>query len=56
MNCQQYQDDLKLKAANDEAARETQKMLEVRKKNFVLHSFLSLSPLLSLSLGHGSTR
>lgn len=30
MNCQEYQDDLKRRAANDEAAQETQKMLEVR--------------------------
>lgn len=30
MNCQEYQDDLKRRAANDEAAKETQKMLEVR--------------------------
>lgn len=29
MNCQEYQDDIKLKAANDEAARQTQEMLEV---------------------------
>ena len=29
MNCKQYQDDLKIKAANDVAARQTQEMLEV---------------------------
>ncbi len=31
MNCQEYQDDLKRRSDNDEAAKETQKMLEVRK-------------------------
>ena len=29
MNCQEYQDDLKRRAANDEAAKATQKMLDV---------------------------
>ena len=29
MNCQQYQDDLKRRAANDEAAKATQEMMEV---------------------------
>ena len=29
MNCQQYQDDLKRRAANDQAAKATQEMLEV---------------------------
>ena len=28
-NCQEYQEDLKVKAANDEAAQQTQAMLEV---------------------------
>ena len=31
-NCQEYQDDLKRDAANDEAARKTQEMLEVYKR------------------------
>ena len=30
MNCKEYQEDLRIKAANDKAAQETQKMLEVR--------------------------
>ena len=29
MNCQEYQDDLKRKANNDEAEKKTQEMLEV---------------------------
>ena len=29
MNCQEYQEDLKTRAANDEAAKATQEMLEV---------------------------
>ena len=29
MNCKEYQEDLRIKAANDKAAQETQKMLEV---------------------------
>ena len=32
MDCKEYQDDLKRRAENDEAAQETQRMLEVRKK------------------------
>jgi len=31
MNCKEYQEDLRIKAANDKAAQETQKMLEVYK-------------------------
>ena len=31
MNCKEYQDDVKRKAANDEAAKATQEMLEVEK-------------------------
>ena len=30
MNCQEYQDDLKRRAANDEAAKATERMLQVR--------------------------
>ena len=33
MNCQEYQDDLKIKAANDDAARKTQEMLQVSSHN-----------------------
>ena len=29
MNCKEYQEDLRVKAANDKAAQETQKMIEV---------------------------
>ena len=29
MNCKQYQDDIKRRAANDDAARKTQEALEV---------------------------
>ena len=29
MNCKEYQEDLRIKAANDKAAQETQQMLEV---------------------------
>ena len=32
MNCKEYQEDLRIKAANDKAAQETQKMLEVYTK------------------------
>ena len=37
MNCKEYQDDLKRRAQNDEAARQTQQFLEVnnKKKGFV---------------------
>lgn len=30
MNCKDYQDDLRIRAANDEAAQQTKQMLEVR--------------------------
>ena len=30
MNCKEYQEDLRIKAANDKAAQETKKMIEVR--------------------------
>jgi len=32
MNCKEYQDDLKRRAQNDEAARQTQQFLEVNNK------------------------
>lgn len=35
MNCKEYQEDLRIKAANDKAAQETQQMLEVHM--YVLH-------------------
>ena len=31
MTCKEYQEDMRIKAANDKAAQETQKMLEVLK-------------------------
>ena len=37
MNCKEYQEDLRIKAANDKAAQETQKMLEV---NIITVSYL----------------
>jgi RanBP-type and C3HC4-type zinc finger-containing protein 1 len=38
MNCKEYQEDLKIKAANDEAARQTQQMLEdMVKKGEAMH-------------------
>ena len=36
MNCKEYQEDLRIKAANDEAAKATQKMLEVHKMSAIL--------------------
>ena len=43
MDCKEYQEDLRIKAANDKAAQETQKMLEVRtyvymKKLYTTHT------------------
>ena len=35
MNCKEYQDDLKRRAQNDEAARQTQQFLEVHNKRIV---------------------
>ena len=52
MNCQEYQDDLKIKAANDEAAKETQAMLEVKIDTISIPLntyYLFLFPLLSLT-------
>ena len=42
MNCQEYQDDLKRRAANDEAAKATQAMLDVSSTTGSLLQYMPL--------------
>lgn len=50
MDCQEYQDDLKRRAANDEAAKATQEMLKVRGGGLLLWPNSPLTPASLLSL------
>ena len=50
INCQEYQDDLRRRAANDEAAKATQEMLDVRKHTHTLTLTLVTRSALAVSL------